>query len=272
VAIDELRTYTRLPDAAERTEFLPFARELAAVAAAVIRPHHLGGVAVDLKQDATPVTVADRRAEEVMRALIMQRYPDHGILGEEFGEHRPQARYRWVLDPIDGTKSFVANSYLFGTLIALLRDGRPILGVVASPLLGHVLVGTGDGAWLGERPVRVRACARIEDATVVTTDHWHVFRHQDGPSFEALSRRAKMYRTWGDCHGYFLVATGGADVMLDPVLSPWDILALIPVIEGAGGRVTDWHGGDPVTGTSLVATGGALHDEVLRALRPASAR
>lgn len=264
--------FSALPDAAERAEFMPFARELAAVSGAVIRQHFLSGVSVDTKSDATPVTIADRRAEEVMRALIMQRYPDHGILGEEFGQHLAQARYRWVLDPIDGTKSFVANSYLFGTLIALLRDGRPILGVIASPLLGHVLVGTGDGAWLGERPARVRACARIEDATLVTTDHWHVFRHQDGAAFEAVARRARMYRTWGDCHGYFLVATGGADVMLDPVLSPWDILALVPVIEGAGGRITDWHGGDPVAGTSIVATAGPLHDAVLRALRPAGER
>jgi histidinol phosphatase-like enzyme (inositol monophosphatase family) len=204
-----------------------------------------------------------------MRALIMQRYPDHGILGEEYGEHLPAAGYRWVLDPIDGTKSFVANSYLFGTLIALLRDGRPIVGVIASPLLGHVLVGTGDTAMLGDRRVEVRDCARIEEATLLTTDHRDVERHQDGAAFDALVRRARLYRTWGDCHGYFLVSTGGADLMLDPVLSPWDIMALVPVIEGAGGRITDWHGGDPVGAASIVATGGRLHDEVIAALRPA---
>jgi histidinol phosphatase-like enzyme (inositol monophosphatase family) len=260
--------FSAVPDAAERAEFVPFARELAAVAAAVIRQHYLTGVVVDTKGDATPVTIADRRAEEVMRALIMQRHPDHGILGEEFGEHNPQARYRWVLDPIDGTKSFVANSYLFGTLIALLRDGRPIVGVIASPLVGHVLVGTGDEALLDGRRVSVRDCARIEEATLLTTDHRDVARHQDGAAFETLLRRAKLYRTWGDCHGYFLVATGGADLMLDPVLSPWDIMALVPVIEGAGGRITDWSGGDPVGGSSIIATGGRLHDEVVAALRP----
>jgi histidinol phosphatase-like enzyme (inositol monophosphatase family) len=269
--------YALAPDAAERAELVPFARELAAVATAVIRQHYLTGVAVDTKGDATPVTVADRRAEEVMRALIMQRYPDHGILGEEFGEHLPGATYRWVLDPIDGTKSFVANSYLFGTLIALQRGGRPIIGVIASPLTGHVLVGTGDSTTLcdvaspGERRVLVRDCARIEDATVLTTDHRDVERHQDGAAFDRLIRRARMYRTWGDCHGYFLVATGGADMMLDPVLSPWDIMALVPVIEGAGGRITDWYGGDPVGANSIVATGGGLHDAVIAALRPATA-
>ena len=264
--------HTAPSDASERALFVPFARELAAVAAAVIRPYHLAGVAVDAKADATPVTVADRRAEEVMRALIAQRFPDHGVLGEEFGEHLPGARYRWVLDPIDGTKSFVANTFLFGTLIALLRDGRPILGVIASPSTGHVLVGTGDAAWLGDARVHARACARIEDATLLTTDHFEVGRRHDGAAFEALARRARLYRTWGDCHGYFLVATGGADAMLDPILSPWDIMALVPVVEGAGGRITDWHGGDPVAGRSLVATGdAALHDAVLAALRPADA-
>ena len=264
--------HTATSDAHERATFVPFARELAAVAAAVIRPYHLAGVAVDAKADATPVTVADRRAEEVMRALIAQRFPDHGVLGEEFGEHLPGARYRWVLDPIDGTKSFVANTFLFGTLIALLRDGRPILGVIASPSTGHVLVGTGDAAWLGDTRVQARPCARIEDATLLTTDHFEVGRRQDGPAFEALARRARLYRTWGDCHGYFLVATGGADAMLDPIVNPWDIMALVPIVEGAGGRITDWHGGDPVAGDSLVATGDpAMHDAVLAALRPAGA-
>jgi len=261
--------YTTVPDASERAEFVPFALELAAVAAAVIRPWFLSGVTVLDKADATPVTVADRRAEEVMRALIQQRYPDHGILGEEFGEHRPQARYRWVLDPIDGTRAFISHCDLFGTLIALQRDGRPLLGVIASPLSGRVLVGTGDQTRLQDgRPMRVRDCTRIEDATVLTTDHFNVARHRDGPAFEAMVRRARLYRTWGDCQGYALVATGGADVMLDPVLSPWDLMALIPVMEGAGGRITDWMGGDPVGADSIVATGGALHDAVIAALRP----
>jgi myo-inositol-1(or 4)-monophosphatase len=177
-----------------------------------------------------------------------------------------------VLDPIDGTKSFIANTFLFGTLIALLRDGRPILGVIASPSTGHVLVGTGDAAWLGHTPVHARACARIEEATLLTTDHFEVGRRHDGPAFEALARRARLYRTWGDCHGYFLVATGGADAMLDPIVNPWDIMALVPIVEGAGGRITDWHGGDPVAGDSLVATGAAaLHEPVLAALRTAGA-
>ena len=259
--------YATLPDAAERAEFVPFARELAAVACAVVRPYFLSGTQVIDKADASPVTVADRRAEEVMRALIEQRYPDHGILGEEYGEARPGARYRWVLDPIDGTRSFVGHCPLFGTLVALARDGRPMVGVIANPVTGQVLVGTGDDARLEDgRPARVRGTARIEDATLLTTDHFHAERHRDGPAFEALVRRARLYRTWGDCQGYAIVATGGADAMLDPVLSPWDLMALVPVIEGAGGRITDWHGGDPVGADSIVATNGVLHDAVIEAL------
>lgn len=255
-------------DAAERSEFVAFVHELAAVSAAVIRPYYLQQTAVETKGDDSPVTAADRRAEEVMRLLIMQRYPEHGILGEEFGEHRPEARYRWVLDPIDGTKAFISNCYLFGTLIALLRDGRPILGAIASPLVGHVVVGLGGGStWLGTQALRTRRCARIEDATVLTTSHWEMVDHRVGARFEPLSRRARLYRSWGDCHGYFQVASGGADLMIDPVLKPWDICALVPVIEGAGGRVTGIDGGDPLRASDLLASGDAgLHAAVLAAL------
>lgn len=260
--------YGGLLERAERDEFLPFLHELAAVSGAVIRPFFAQGTPVETKSDDSPVTVADRRAEEVMRLLIEQRYPEHGILGEEWGLARPEARYRWVLDPIDGTKAFVANCYNFGTLISLTRDGRPILGAIAHPLTGHLLVGLGGGpTLLGERVVRTRPCARIEDATVLATSHWDMVARPEGRGFEQLARRARLYRSWGDCHGYFQVATGGADVMMDPQLKPWDIMALVPVIEGAGGRVTGLDGGDPLQARDLLATGdGALHDQVLALL------
>jgi histidinol phosphatase-like enzyme (inositol monophosphatase family) len=254
-------------DHAERDEFVPFIHELAAISTAIICRHYLQGMTIELKGDDTPVTAADRRAEDVMRLLIAQRYPDHGILGEEYGMQRPDARYRWVLDPIDGTKAFVSNCFIFGTLISLLRDGRPILGAIAHPLTGHVLVGLGGGpTLLGERPMRVRSCARLEDATVLSTGHWEMANRPDGAAFEALTRRARLYRTWGDCHGYFQVATGGADVMFDPVLKAWDICALVPVIEGAGGRVTAIDGSDPLHATDLLASNGALHDELLQVM------
>lgn len=266
--MDTLPRFAATIDAAERREFEPFVRELADIGSAVVRRWFLQDAGVETKADDTPVTAADRRAEQVMRLLIEQRYPDHGILGEEFGEVRPQARYRWVLDPIDGTKAFVSNCFLFGMLIALLRDGRPILGAVVHPMTGHVLVGLGGGpTLLGERVMRVRPCARLADATLLTTDHFQMLARV-GPRFEALARAARLYRTWGDCHGYFQVATGGADLMLDPVLSTWDICALVPVIEGAGGCVSALDGGDPLAARDLIASGdAALHAELLRALR-----
>lgn len=269
--------HTAYADAAELREFVPFVHELLGCAFGVIRPLFLSGTAVDTKSDASPVTRADRGAEEAMRALIERRYPGHGILGEEFGV-KHGTRYRWVLDPVDGTRAFITNCFLFGTLIALERDDgegfRPLLGALAHPAAGVALIGhrgecrlyRTDGT---ERVVQVRACARLEDATVLATTHWSTGEQAGGPAVEALIRRAKLYRTWGDCFGYFALATGGADVMLDPSLAYWDVAAIIPVVEGAGGTVTGWSGGDPLTRPSLIATAGPLHEEVLAVLRGA---
>lgn len=249
--------------------YMDFARVLADESAALIRRYFRADYTVETKADESPVTIADRGAEALMRELIMREFPDHGVQGEEFGGHQPDARHQWVLDPIDGTKAFVSGSYLFGTLIALLRDGRPILGVINQPLLNDFLIGNGEQTWLNGQPVRVRACDRIEDAILLNTAHWNVGNHHDGPAFEALTRRAGRYNNWGDCHGYYLVATGGADIMTDPIMNDWDMMALVPIIEGAGGRITDWRGNDPVGGYGIVATGGTIHDEVIRALNPA---
>lgn len=263
-----MRKFSGELDPKEQQELLDFARLLADASAGVIRHYYRNGFTVETKADASPVTIADRLAEEVMRDLIRRRYPDHGVLGEEYGSHQPDAAYRWVLDPIDGTKAFVSGTYLFGTLIALLKEGRPALGVIHQPILGDCLVGTGEGASLNGRPVHTAQCERVEDAILLTTDHWQVYREQNGAAFEALSKRVKRYNNWGDCHGYYLVATGGAHIMGDPIMNAWDLMALVPIIEGAGGRITDWQGGDPVTGCSIVATCGGIHEEVIAALNP----
>ena len=244
-------------------ELFGFARRLADASAAIIRQYFRQDYQVEYKEDESPVTIADRTAEEVMRSMIMETYPEHGIFGEEHGRYQPDARYQWVLDPIDGTKAFVAGSYLFGTLIALMEDGRPILGVIHQPILDDHLIGNGVGAWLNGRPVHVRSCSRIEDAILLNTDHWNVANHQNGDAFESLSRRVLRYNNWGDCHGYYLVAIGGADIMTDPILNDWDLMALIPIIEGAGGRITDWQGNEVIGGSGAVATSGDLHDEVI---------
>ena len=252
----------------ELRDWIGFCHHLASLSAAIIKQYYRTGVQVDLKSDLSPVTIADRSAEEIMRAAIRREYPDHGILGEEFGHEKPEARIQWILDPIDGTKSFISGSYLFGTLIALAIDGRPVLGVINHPIFDDFLIGDGAHAWLNDQPVHVRPCACIEDAILLNTLHWNVYDYQDGPAFEALSKRVARYNNWGDCHGYYVLATGGADIMTDPVLNPWDLMALIPIVEGAGGRITDWHGGDPVGGSGIVATGGAIHDQVIAALNP----
>ena len=249
-------------------ELIPFARELADASAAIIRQYFRTEYIVESKSDDSPVTIADRKAEETMRQLIVKRFPEHGILGEEFGHYQPDAEYQWVLDPIDGTKAFVSHSYLFGTLIALLKEGRPVLGVINHPLLNDFLVGMNGQTWLNNRRVQIRACHRIEDAILLSSPYWTVFDYQNGPAFELLSKRVQRHNNWGDCHGYYVLAAGGADIMADPIMNPWDLLALIPIIEGAGGVITDWQGNDAATGESIVATGGAIHDEVIRLLNP----
>ncbi len=252
----------------EHSVLLAFTRLLAEESGATIRRYFRTGYTVDSKSDESPVTVADRQAEERMRALIAEHYPAHGILGEEFGHHQPDAPFQWVLDPIDGTKNFISHSYLFGTLIALTHEGQALLGAINQPILQDLLLGDGETTWLNGAPVRVRNCDRIEDAVFLTTSHYNVANFQNGPAFEAVAQRAGRYHTWGDCHGYYLVAVGGADVMTDPVMNLWDRAALAPIIEGAGGRITDWQGGDPLYGSGVIASGGGFHDELIRLLNP----
>jgi myo-inositol-1(or 4)-monophosphatase len=277
--------YTAAATRAELREFVPFMHRLIGAAFGVIRPLFLTGTAVIDKADASPVTQADRGAEQALRALIERHYPDHAILGEEFGE-TPGAlrgtRYRWVLDPVDGTRAFITNCFLFGTLIALERwqddergaGWRPLLGCIAHPAAGQALIGHAQGCTLyaadgSQRTTRVRACARIEDATLLATSLWTVGEQRHAPNvdrIQLLAQRARLTRTWGDCFGYFALATGGADLMLDPTLAYWDVAAIVPVIEGAGGRVSSWTGGDPLATPSLIATAGPLHDTVLATL------
>jgi histidinol phosphatase-like enzyme (inositol monophosphatase family) len=246
-----------------------FMIELAETSGAFIRPYFGSpGLEVEMKADDTPVTAADRGAEQLMRDLIRRKFPDHGVIGEEFGSERPEAEFVWVLDPVDGTKSFATGCPLFGTLIALLHQGQPVLGAIHQPVLHQLLVGDGKAATLNGRAVHLRACARIEDATLLTSDPWNPGKYQNGAAYEALARRARLVRTWGDCYGYLLVAGGWADVMCDPIMNPWDIQALIPIIRGAGGIVTDWQGKDPVKADSLLAAGPALHPQLIAALNP----
>ena len=253
-----------LPIAAAR---LALAERLADAAGAVIRPYFRQPIAIDDKADASPVTIADREAEQAMRALIAAQFPADGIFGEEFGTERADAEFVWVLDPIDGTKSFITGVPLWGTLIGLLHCGQPVLGCIHQPILGQLMIGDGATTTLNGRVVRTRPCQRVADATLLTSDTLNLARYHFPEANNCLAQQVKLFRTWGDCYGYLLVASGRADICLDPIMHPWDIAALVPVIRGAGGVITNWQGGSAFPAESTVAAGTpALHAQVIATL------
>lgn len=244
-------------------ELKTFCKTLADESGKIIKSYFRSGVKIETKTDESPVTIADKSAEEKMREMIMKEFPEHGILGEEFGKHNEDAEYQWILDPIDGTKSFISGAVTFGTLIALMKNGDPILGVINQPVLNEFLIGDNNSAKLNGEPVNVREIGGLSGATLLTTDHLNIEEYQDLYKFEKLMRKVKMYRQWGDCYGYYLVATGFADIMIDPIMSVWDSMALVPVVRGAGGVITDYHGNDPVKGSSIIAASQKIHKQVI---------
>ena len=247
--------------------FRLFMAELAEKSGDFIRPLFASpGLSVEFKADESPVTAADKGAEKLLRSLIAKKFPAHGVIGEEMGSDRPNAEFVWVLDPIDGTKSFISGVPLFGTLIALMHNGQPVLGAIHQPILRQLVLGDGKTATLNGRTLQVRPTTKIEEATILTSDPLNPAKYQNGAAYEALTRRARLVRTWGDCYGYLLLAAGWADVMCDPIMNPWDIQALIPIVRGAGGIITDWQGRDPVKAESIVAANAALHPQVIAAL------
>ena len=252
----------------ELSPYRTFMLELARESGAFIRPYFLQpGVTVEIKPDQSPVTIADRGAEELLRARIAKKFPAHGIVGEEFGSERADAEFVWVLDPIDGTKAFITGLPLWGTLIALLHRGQPVLGCIHQPVLNQLVIGNGVTTELNGQRVRCRSTTRIEDATLLTSDPFNPEKYQDGARYDALARRARLVRTWGDCYGYLLLATGWADLCLDPIMNPWDIAALVPIIRGAGGVISDWQGGAAYPAASTVAAATPeLHAQVIAAL------
>jgi myo-inositol-1(or 4)-monophosphatase len=248
-------------------EYTLFAQNLAEISAKIIKGYFRANITIDTKADQSPVTIADKKAEELMRSTIMKNFPEHGIIGEEFGNYNENSEYQWILDPIDGTKSFICGAITFGTLIALTKNGKPILGIINQPVLNECLIGDNETAKLNGVKVNVRNQSELSDSVLLTTDHLNIQKYQNIDKFNILIHRVKLYRNWGDCYGYYLVATGFADIMIDPVMSVWDSMALIPVIRGAGGTITDYQGNDPVAGKSIIAAGSAgVHKEVIKIL------
>ena len=225
--------------------FVAAACAAADVAGAVIRPFFRAGVGAELKSDASPVTIADRTAERALRAVLAERFPDHGILGEEFGLENPAATLRWVLDPIDGTRAFITGRPTFGTLIALMDGQTPILGIIDQPITGERWLGVagretiytgGFGGQVGGRP-----CALLADAELSCTSP-DMFEAEDQAPWARLRAATKRTSWGGDCYAHGLVALGQIDIAAEATMKVWDWAALVPVVEGAGGKVTDWNG------------------------------
>ncbi|REJ65095.1 MAG: histidinol-phosphatase [Planctomycetota bacterium] len=260
----------------ELTARLELAREIAARAGELtLRYFQDPQLAVERKSDASPVTVADREAEQLMRAEIAAHFSSDGIIGEEFGEQPGDSSYTWVLDPIDGTKSFIHGVPLYGTLVGLTRSDEAVAGVIQMAALDEsVFAATGQGAWHqrgNEPPARAQVSTQAKLAeSLFCTSADTAFAERadpDGPAaYRRLAEAAGLARTWGDCYGYFLVATGRADVMVDPVFNIWDACAAKPVIEEAGGKFTDWKGEATIHHGEGVATNGRVHDQVLAVL------
>ena len=227
------------------------------------------GIAVEFKGDGSPVTAADRAAETLAREWIRARFPDDGILGEEFGLEKPDAPRRWVLDPIDGTKSFIHGVPLWGTLVAVVEGETVLAGAVyAPPTQELVAAAPGDGAWFNGRRTYVSTTDSLASATLLTTDARFPGRPQRQQRWEQLARATRIVRTWGDCYGYLLLATGRADFMVDDQLNPWDAAAVQVVIDEAGGRFTDFRGRSTAFGGDSIATNGALDALVRGILSP----
>lgn len=242
---------------------LEAALECARAAGAVALAGWRRALAVERKEDGSPVTVADRAAERAARAWIEARFPADGILGEEGGLTRPGARRRWLVDPIDGTLAFVRGVPLWGTLVGVVEGERALAGAIVCPAAGEeVWAAPGEGCYWNGARAAVSRVARLEEATVLVTDPRCPGRPARAAAWSALASRAAVARSWGDCYGYVLVATGRAEAMTDPDLSPWDAVALQPVVEEAGGVFTDWRGRRAAPVEDAIATNAALSAQV----------
>ncbi len=244
---------------ARASELLDAVREVAALAGAVALRHFQTRLTVETKNDGSPVTIADREAERAARDWITARFPGDGILGEEFGEVASSAQRRWLIDPIDGTKTFVRGVPLWGSLVAVVDKSGVLAGAAAFPALDEMLVAArGEGCWWNDVRCSVSSVSSLAGATVLTTDERFLPNESQRKRWRTLADAAAVARSWGDCYGYLLVATGRAEVMVDGTLSDWDAACLQPIIEEAGGVFTDWTGARTPFGKSAIATNAAL--------------
>jgi histidinol-phosphatase len=264
-----------MSDIAER---LQFAREIAHEAGEVTRRYfRRTDLVVETKADHSPVTIADRLAEKLLRQRITERFPRDAILGEEFGEHIGHTEFQWVLDPIDGTKSFIHGVPLYTTLVAVLQNDEPLIGVIHAPALGEtVYASEGAGCWYlsphdsKSHAARVSTVKTLHEGLLLTSEI-EGFRENRRPDatdvFMRLQQTARIARTWGDAYGYLMVATGRAEVMIDPIMNLWDAAPLLPIIVEAGGHFSDWNGNPTIRAGEALATNRQVASEVLGILR-----
>jgi len=251
----------------DQTDYRQFIEYLVAESEAVINPlFRKENLEVVVKGDDTPVTQADQGAEKVLRQRINERFPDHGIIGEEYGSENPDADFVWVLDPVDGTFSFTYGIPLFGTLICLKHEGRPILGAINQPFLKECLIGDESGTTLNGKPVTCSSVDSLDRALLLTTDPRRPASLKPQSNFQKLADQCRLFRSWGDAYGYLMVGAGRAEIMVDPIVKEWDFIGHVPIIRGAGGIITDWEGNDPVGADSVICANAALHPGVMEIL------
>jgi len=257
-----------ITDKAELKDLLDFAVDLARGAGVITLKYFRRAPRTDMKADGSLVTIADREVEEYLRRSIAEKFPDDGLLGEEDGEREGRSGRRWIVDPIDGTFSFVHGVGLYGVMIGLGIDGEACLGVVNLPALDEIVYAAkGVGCFYNGQQARVSQTATLEESLLVSTDFGTCAQYGFGAAADELQRRAQARRTWGDCYGHVLVATGRADVMLDPVMNVWDCAALLPIVAEAGGTFTDWDGRPTIHGGNAISTNGVLFAEVMSVVR-----
>ncbi|HLX64457.1 MAG TPA: histidinol-phosphatase [Planctomycetota bacterium] len=224
------------------------------------------GVTVETKADASPVTRADKESEELIRAHIARHFPDHEVIGEEGGTKKGDSRYRWIVDPLDGTKTFICGVPFFGTLIGVEVEGRASVGVIYLPAFDELIcAASGMGCTWNGRTCSVSKTSKLSDAVLLTTSVATCQARSD--AYDRLARATKIHRTWGDCYGYALVATGRAEIMLDPQMNPWDCAPMLAIMQEAGGHFTTWDGEATIWGKDAAATNAALNREVLDILK-----
>ena len=259
-------------------KLIAFANRLADASGAVIRPFFRQRIEVAHKPGVhafDPVTEADKGAERAIRAIIDRERPQDAILGEEFGE-KPAGlsadKWRWVLDPVDGTRAFITGRHEWGSLIALEHDGVPVLGILDQPVLGERFLGVNGRSVLleGEKrtPLKVRECAELKDAILCATDPFSYFSAQQAEAFQRVSKTVRMTRYSGDCYLFAALTLGFVDIIIEAGFKPWDVAALIPLVEGAGGIITSWDGGDCRDGKTILACGDRrIHEAAIKLLK-----